>query len=93
MMRALLILAALSLTACQSVPTKPEPIKVPVILTRYVERYVPIDPLLTWPAIIPEIKTPSDVAEVAAERKRALLDCNRRLSEIANIQGAVKDVR
>jgi len=90
-MKGLALILSLLLTACQTVPTKA--IKVPVVLTRYVERYVPIDPLLTWPAVIPEIKKPSEVADVAAERKRALLDCNRRLSEIANIQGAVRDSR
>lgn len=72
------------LTACQTAPTKS-----PVLITRSLERYVPIDPMLTAPCDIAEVRRPSEIAAVAAARKRALLDCNRRLGEIATLQGAL----
>ncbi|CRD61362.1 hypothetical protein [Stenotrophomonas thermophila] len=86
-MRRLTILAVVAaLSACQPVPTKPNPPPAAVI-TVSVATYVPIDPQLRKRCKWVKEAAPSAVFEVSNGRKRCLQQYEAQLDGIDQVQG------
>jgi len=79
----------LLLVGCQSAPKRADlpPIAIPVSTVTVCRVFVPIDPGLTAPCPIEPAGLPSEAPLIARKRAAALADCNKRLAEIAAIQG------
>lgn len=78
------ILLAASLAACKSAPQR---IVMPEIVKVSVREYVPVPAALTKPCPVAELKdrTIESVVSAANDRKIALEQCNKQLSEIRGL--------
>lgn len=87
-MRLIAIFAILMLTGCKTVA--PKVVEKIVFVDRPVPTYVSIDSALTAPVKVRPAGKPSEMDEVARDRKEAAEQCNRQLKAISRIQGAAK---
>lgn len=85
-MRSLAIV--LALTALAGCASGPPPVTVPTIMTKEVDRYVPLDARLLkqWPIDMPVDGTWGEAPIIAAKRGANLEKCNAQLGEIAKTQ-------